>query len=59
MKRLLSLLILSFFIVTFDLESRPIRGGISLNYFYHTLAPYGEWIEIDYDVYVWRPNTGF
>jgi uncharacterized protein DUF6600 len=30
-------------------------SGISFNYFYSALQPHGEWIEIDYDVYVWRP----
>jgi hypothetical protein len=29
--------------------------GISFNYFYSALQPHGEWIEIDYDVFVWRP----
>ncbi|MGD8779490.1 MAG: hypothetical protein PVH88_11090 [Ignavibacteria bacterium] len=26
------------------------------NYFYAELSPYGEWIEIDYDLVVWRPR---
>ncbi|MBN1637567.1 MAG: hypothetical protein JW866_01270 [Ignavibacteriales bacterium] len=34
--------------------SRPMHG-VNFNYFYHSLSPYGEWIAIDYDVYVWRP----
>ncbi|MCB0730287.1 MAG: hypothetical protein KDC88_04570 [Ignavibacteriae bacterium] len=28
---------------------------IDVNYFYGSLEPYGEWIEIGYDDYVWRP----
>ncbi len=31
------------------------RTGITFDYFYVTLSPYGEWIEIDYDVYAWHP----
>ncbi len=28
---------------------------INVNYFYAELEPYGEWIDIGYDDYVWRP----
>lgn len=28
---------------------------IDINYFYSALEPYGEWIEIGYNDYVWRP----
>ncbi len=31
------------------------RTGVTLDYFFVTLSPYGEWIEIDYDVYAWHP----
>lgn len=32
---------------------------ISYDIFYESLAPFGEWIEIDYDLIVWKPhNTG-
>ncbi len=29
------------------------RNGVG--YFYESLSPFGEWIEIDYDLYVWKP----
>lgn len=39
-----------------NIEANPEqRGGITVNFFYSSLAPYGEWIEIDYGFYVWRP----
>jgi len=31
------------------------RTAVTFDYFYVTLSPYGEWIEIDYDVYAWHP----
>ncbi len=31
------------------------RYGIDFDYFYFSLEPYGEWIEIDYNVYAWHP----
>lgn len=38
------------------IEANPrIRGGVNFNYFYAELSPYGEWIEIDRNVIVWRP----
>lgn len=41
-------------------EAHTSRYGLNFNYFYSTLSPYGEWIEIDYNVYAWRPmNTGY
>jgi hypothetical protein len=30
-------------------------SDINVNYFYGALEPYGEWIDIGYDDYVWRP----
>lgn len=30
-------------------------GRVSFTIFYTSLEPYGEWIEIDYGVYAWRP----
>ncbi|MCF8240068.1 MAG: hypothetical protein K9J16_01680 [Melioribacteraceae bacterium] len=32
------------------------RVGVSFGFFYSELSPYGEWIEIDADVIVWRPT---
>ncbi len=31
------------------------NSAITFDYFYVSLSPYGEWIEIDYDVYAWHP----
>ncbi len=41
-------------------EAKPSYFNINFNVFYSELSPYGEWIEIDYDVYAWRPyNTSY
>lgn len=34
-----------------------LRDRIDFNYFYHTLSPYGEWISLDAELIVWRPNS--
>ena len=39
---------------TVNAESMYNRD-IDVNYFYGALQPYGEWIEVGYDDYVWRP----
>ncbi len=39
----------------FQSETKAGYGEVNFNYFYHNLNAYGEWIEIDYDVVVWRP----
>lgn len=31
------------------------HNRVNFNHFYYSLNPYGEWIEIDYDVVVWKP----
>lgn len=31
------------------------QGRVTFHTFYYSLSPYGEWIEIDYGVYAWRP----
>ncbi len=36
-------------------NAQPYRTDRMFNYFYHSLTPYGEWVEIDYQVYAWRP----
>ena len=36
---------------------RPASVTISFGSFYSSLQPYGEWIEIDADVFAWRPNS--
>ncbi|MCX6149491.1 MAG: hypothetical protein NTX22_03085 [Ignavibacteriales bacterium] len=32
------------------------NGDVSFNFFYSSLSPYGEWIEIDNDLYAWKPD---
>ena len=39
----------------FTSETKAGYGDVSFNFFYHNLRTYGEWIEIDADVIVWRP----
>jgi hypothetical protein len=58
MKRLLLFTAIFLLIVNINNEAKTkylSNNGISFNYFYSALQPHGEWIEIDYDVYVWRP----
>jgi hypothetical protein len=39
----------------FSTETKANYGEVNFNFFYHNLNSYGEWIEVDYDVIVWRP----
>ena len=44
------------FIMFVTSNARTVYGGsIDVNVFYGALEPYGEWIEVGYDDYVWRP----
>lgn len=36
---------------------RRSYAPVSFNYFYYELSPYGEWIQLDEDLIVWRPTT--
>lgn len=54
MKRILLILFASAFIIASDLIAKQ-GPEISFSYFYSSLRPYGEWIEIDADLYAWRP----
>lgn len=56
MKRLIFFFTIVFLIGTSITEARHRPGGVTFNYFYSSLRPYGDWIEIDYDVYAWRPQ---
>ncbi len=53
-------LILTFALFTFLGFTKTEASGFHYrgydNYFYAELSPYGEWIEIDYDLVVWRPR---
>ncbi len=62
MKRLLGLIILTILLSlgTRESEASPaFHGGFgmagSVGFFYSSLSPYGEWIEIDVGYYGWRP----
>lgn len=56
MKRLSFIFVL--FILTFVFSEANPRRQSYVNYdvFYESLSPFGEWIEIDYDLVVWRPT---
>ena len=58
MKKLFLILVLFAAFGIFDKSEARYRGGnYAVDFFYHDLQPYGEWIEIDYDVFVWRPTS--
>ncbi len=43
-------------LVLISVESQSYnRSRVSFGFFYNSLAPYGEWIEIDRNFYVWKP----
>ncbi|OGU56496.1 MAG: hypothetical protein A2V66_05940 [Ignavibacteria bacterium RBG_13_36_8] len=53
-----AILFMMFFIASLgNISARNYGSDISFNFFYNSLSPYGEWIEIDYDVYAWRPTS--
>lgn len=54
MKKTFLVLFAITFIIGAELNAKP-HPGVSFNFFYSTLRPYGEWIEIDADLYAWRP----
>ncbi len=57
MKRLIFAAVITLMSLSTTSEAGKYRYDyVTFDYFYHTLNPYGEWIEIDYDVYVWRPH---
>lgn len=58
MKKLI--LILAFLFINSNITeaSNPYYyGRVTFHTFYYSLAPYGEWIEIDNGIYAWRPVT--
>ena len=58
MKKLFLILLLFAAFGFIDKSEARYRGGNhAVDFFYYDLEPYGEWIEIDYDVFVWRPNS--
>jgi hypothetical protein len=55
MKRIIIISEVLFAVLTFNLEAKGNYNGVG-GFFYTELAPYGNWIEIDYGVVVWRPT---
>lgn len=55
MKRLIILSAIIFALTSFTTEAKKHHHYVG-SYFYTELAPYGQWIEIDYGVVVWRPT---
>ncbi len=55
MKRIIILAVVLFAAVTFNAEAKRHYHGVG-GYFYTELSPYGNWIEVDYGVVVWRPT---
>lgn len=58
MKRLLIALIFVL-AIGLDLQAKPapVSLNVSFGVFYNSLRPYGEWIEIDADIFAWRPHS--
>lgn len=42
-------------IISVNNSNSYIDGRVSFGFFYQNLSPYGEWIEIEPDFYVWKP----
>lgn len=57
MKKLIVLMIILIMISVTSSEAKPRPGSFSIGMFYSSLSPYGEWIEIDAGLIVWRPNS--
>ena len=55
MKKLI--LVIAFILAGMGIYKAQGRNNVDFNYFYHTLAPYGEWISMDGNLVVWRPAT--
>ena len=43
-----------FILISIGLDARP-NSDVSFNFFYNSLRPYGEWIQLDNGLTVWRP----
>lgn len=54
MKKMIVILVLMFAGI-FTTESKAGYGDVNFHFFYHNLRPHGEWIQIDYDLVVWKP----
>ncbi|MEI7812920.1 MAG: DUF6600 domain-containing protein [Ignavibacteria bacterium] len=58
MKKLLFIALtgLALFIGRTEAGDRWNNGNSPVNFFFSSLSPHGEWIEIDNDLYAWHPN---
>lgn len=56
MKKLIFVFAVLVLSITFKANAAPLIGGFQYGYFYNSLAPYGNWMEIDGGVTVWRPT---
>ena len=54
MKKLIIVFVIMF-AGLFKTESNAWQTDVDFNFFYHNLNPYGEWIQVDYDLVVWKP----
>ncbi|PKL83477.1 MAG: hypothetical protein CVV24_04755 [Ignavibacteriae bacterium HGW-Ignavibacteriae-3] len=55
MKKTILLIFALFILMSIRLDAKP-APGISIGFFYSSLQPYGEWMELDNELIVWRPN---
>jgi len=54
MKKLIVVFVIMFAAVL-KTDSNAWQTDVDLNFFYHNLNHYGEWIQVDYDLVVWKP----
>ncbi|MDP4176302.1 MAG: hypothetical protein Q8933_20140 [Bacteroidota bacterium] len=55
MKKSLILIVFALMIFAGKTKADHWNGGVTFDYFYQTLSPYGEWIELDRGLYAWHP----
>ena len=56
MKRIILIAIFILSIGAIEMKAKPPSVNASFGFFYSSLRSYGEWIEVDIDVYAWKPN---
>ncbi len=56
MKRMIIIAAFILSIATYETIAKPAFVNVSFDFFYSSLRPYGNWIEIDFDVYAWKPD---
>lgn len=57
MRKIILIIALLVLVSASESEAKKFHPGghVTFEIFYYSLAPYGEWIEIDYGLYAWRP----